>query len=232
MWHIGLDAPPARVQAAALWLSPDERQRSQRFHFERDRRRFMVSHAAVRIILGRYLQVAGHRVAYTVQEFGKPSLAGLPSDSGLRFNLSHAHELAVLAVTWQREVGVDVEQVRPLPDMMEIAARFFAPPEVQQLQNVPTSAGQIQAFFNCWTRKEAFIKAIGSGLHHPLDSFAVTLLPHESPRLCALPGQPDLCAGWSLHAWEPAPGYCAALVVQGELPVCVVHDFDPAGLTT
>jgi 4'-phosphopantetheinyl transferase len=129
-------------------------------------------------------------------------------------------------------VGVDVEQVRPLPDLLAIAARFFAPVEAQQLLAIDDPVAQARAFFSGWTRKEAFIKAVGSGLQHPLDSFAVTLLPHEPPGLVALPGWPDLCAGWTLHAWEPAPGYCAAVVAQGEAPAYAMHDFDAALLAT
>ena len=132
----------------------------------------------------------------------------------LRFNVSHSQGLAVVAVTRHREIGVDVEEVRPLPDAQPIAERCFSGEENRVFLGVP-AADRLAAFFNCWTRKEAYLKALGDGLARPLDAFDVTLLTGEPARLLRVKGDEREAARWSLRALYPALGYVGALVVEG-----------------
>jgi len=157
-------------------LVPDERQRAERFRFERDRRRFIVAHGVLRDILGRYLKCSPAQVSFSYNQYGKPALAQESEAIGLRFNMSHSHEVALYALTRAREVGVDVELLREDFASLEIAERFFSRSEVALLNSLAPEL-RTDGFFNCWTRKEAYIKALGEGLSHPLDRFAVSLAP-------------------------------------------------------
>jgi 4'-phosphopantetheinyl transferase len=204
-----LDAGSGDLEAS---LSPDERRRAARFVFERDRRRFIAARARLRQLLGERLGVSPEKVQLAYSSAGKPSLApGYERD--LRFNLSHCEDVAVFAFADGREVGIDVEAVRELEDAGEIAARFFSPAEDEAYRGLPERE-RPQGFFNCWTRKEAFIKALGSGLSHPLDSFAVSLAPGEPARILRAGGVPGERCGWTLQGFVPGPGLVAAVVVQ------------------
>lgn len=209
LWRVSLGRP---VRPLLLSLAADERARAARFHFPRDRRRFIVARGLLRAILGRYLACAPAtlRLAYGPQ--GKPWLAGHPS---LTFNLTHAHELALVAVAWERQVGVDLAYVGDRPAEEEaLAARFFAPQEVAALQRVPQAA-RPHAFLQAWTRKEAYAKARGDGLSRPLNRFAVSLAPEAPPALLWDGDDPDAPACWQLLALEPDPAYVAAVAAAG-----------------
>jgi 4'-phosphopantetheinyl transferase len=149
---------------------------------------------------------------------GKPALkeTGSPGIEAakLKFNLSHSHELALYAITQSREVGIDIEHMRPMPDAAQIVERFFSLQERRTFHALPPEQ-QNEAFFTCWTRKEAFIKAKGEGLYHPLDQFSVSLVPGESARLLHVEKEPLEITHWSLRALTPTPGYVAALAVEG-----------------
>ncbi|MCA9970356.1 MAG: 4'-phosphopantetheinyl transferase superfamily protein [Anaerolineales bacterium] len=215
LWRVPLAQPPEVVARLHALLAPDEQARAARFHFERHRRQFAVARGALRTLLGGYLGVAETAVAFTYTTHGKPELPG----ADLCFNVSHSGELALMAFARRRMLGVDVEAVRELQDAAGIAERFFAPSEVAVFRQV-APAWQPQAFFNCWTRKEAFIKAIGEGLSHPLDRFEVTLRPGEPARLLTVDGSAAEAARWRLAAVDPAPGYIGALIArdwEGEL---------------
>ncbi len=151
-------------------LTGDERERAGRFHFQRDSSAFAISRGLLRTLAGRYLDAPPERLRFDYTPYGKPYLAGQFAGSPLRFNLSHAHELVLYAFTSGAEVGVDVEYLRPELAGAEIAERFFSPREVEALLTLPVE-GRTEAFFRCWTRKEAFIKAVGQGLSFPLDQF-------------------------------------------------------------
>jgi 4'-phosphopantetheinyl transferase len=195
-------------------LSHDEQARAARFHFERDRRRFIVGRGALRIMVGRYLGADPDQLRFRYESHGKPSLSVEFNHCGLRFSLAHSNELAVYAFTRGRELGIDVEYIHSLPDAEQIAARFFSAQENVTLRTLPESQ-RLEAFFNCWTRKEAYIKAIGDGLSHPLDQFQVSLSPEEAARLLNVEGTPEETTRWSMTSFVPAPGYVAALVVEG-----------------
>lgn len=211
VWLIELAQPAAVVDALGRLLNEDERERAGRFHFARDRRAFTVARGVTRQILARYLEAEPGSVRFEQGARGKPFLAR----GDLRFNLSHSGGLALLAVARGREVGVDVEEVRELEDAWSIAARFFSPGESEKLRGVPGSAAGGAAFFNCWTRKEAFIKALGEGLSHPLNTFEVTFLPGEKAELRAVAAATHR---WVLDSLPVPEGYSAALVVERPSP--------------
>ena len=215
LWHIDLAQPPDAVAALRSLLPPDELARAARFHFPRHRDRFIVAHAALRDILNSYLAAHPERLEFVSGEHGKPDLAPHSNPLGLTFNLSHSGDRALVGVGVQMQLGVDIEQIRPDFAGCEIAERFFSPREVAALRAVP-AALQVEAFFECWTRKEAFIKACGQGLSFGLDNFDVAFGPAEAPALLRVGPDPREASRWKLYDVAPAPqGYKAALVAQG-----------------
>jgi 4'-phosphopantetheinyl transferase len=209
---VGLALEPAAVRASASLLSEAERERARRFAFERDARRFIVRRARLRQLLAARLGVRPESVELVYGAHGKPALAH-PGRNSLRFNLSHRDDLAVYALSSGREVGIDVEAIRPLADADAIAARFFSRRE-QVAYRALDPCDRPLGFFQCWTRKEAFIKALGAGLSHPLDSFDVSLArgaPAELLRVQPVPGDDR---GWRLATFSPAPGFVAAVVAE------------------
>lgn len=213
VWRLPLELPPDHVAALARSLSPDEHDRAARFHFEHDRRRFVVSHAGLRRILARYLHSEPAQLRFTLGAQGKPYLADEFAEHGVQFNLSHSHELALLAVTRRHAVGVDVEYAQRPADMLSLAARFFSAAEYAALISLPEEQ-QLIGFFNCWTRKEAYLKATGLGMTGGLSHFQVTLKPDEPPHFLTIDDSPDRAACWSLFALEPASQYVAAVALE------------------
>ncbi len=195
-------------------LPAEERERAARFYFQRDRNHFAAARGILRSLLGQYLNLAPGRLCFGYSPYGKPALAAAAGEPPLRFNLSHSHGLALIAVTRGREIGVDVEWIRPDFATEEIAGRFFAPAEVKVMRALPPAL-QAEAFFNCWTRKEAFIKAHGLGLSLPLNQFEVSLAPGEPAALLSTQFDPPAAARWRLCALEPGKGFAAALAVEG-----------------
>jgi 4'-phosphopantetheinyl transferase len=202
----------------------EDRTRADRFRFEADRRRFCVARASLRIILARYLKTKPNRLKIEVGDYGKPFFADKKATQGLRFNLSHSHQLALTAVTRDREVGVDLEYVRPDFVTDEVADHFFSAAEVQQLRSVPAEL-KTQSFFNCWTRKEAYIKARGEGLSCPLDQFDVSLRPDERPVLLNSRVDPQDVSRWAFQTLHADEGYAASLAVEGQYSRLVLWDF-------
>jgi 4'-phosphopantetheinyl transferase len=215
VWRAALDPAASCVEQLQRLLSADELQRAARFHFSRDRRRFIVARGALRDILSRYLGVPPAELEFRYSAYGKPALADIAAEEGVRFNISHAHEMALFAVTCGREVGVDIEYLHRTIACEEIAEHFFSARERASLRALPAEI-KPQAFFNCWTRKEAYIKAHGEGLSLPLDQFDVSLAPGEPVALLATRGDPREALRWSLQALTPGPGYVAALAVEGQ----------------
>lgn len=214
VWRFALDQP-SEVRTA-LWhhLSSDERARAQRFHFRKDCDRFIVGRGTLRLILGHFTGQAPESLTLCTTAHGKPRLIDAGTGS-LRFNLAHSEGLALVALGRAHEVGVDLEYVRSDIAKDEIAARFFSPRERATLAALP--AGQkLQAFFHCWTRKEAYLKAVGKGLSRALDGFDVSLAPGEPPAL--LEDREDIQAArrWALHHLAPAPGFVGAVAAEGQ----------------
>lgn len=215
VWRASLDRDDSEVERLWAALTPDERERAQRFHFNRDRRRFVVARGVLREILGSCLGLTPASIRFAYNEYGKPSLR--EDASGLSFNASHSAGAALYTCTLRREVGVDIELLRDDFASFEIAERFFSRAEVHSLGSLPTHL-RTQGFFNCWTRKEAYIKAIGEGLSHPLDSFSVTLAPGEPALLISTDKDQLEAARWSIVDLNPFQGYAAALAIRGSDP--------------
>ena len=230
---VRLDAELAAVSELAQCLSDGERLRAGRFVFERDRRRFIVGRARLRLCLASRLGVQPDAVEFDYGPRGKPRLSRIFADTDLRFNISHSEDVAVYAFSNGREIGVDVEAVREMRDADEIAARFFSRREYEAYLALD-SRDRPLGFFNCWTRKEAFIKALGEGLHYPLDRFDVSLAPGEPARILRVEDMPGEQCGWTLHSFMPGPGLAGAVVVRqsshdmpsvaasGKTPKCVI----------
>lgn len=204
---VWLDKPPDVYARLHRFLSPDEQQRAARFVFERDRHHFVVCRGLLRQTVGRLLDRDPAAIRFVYGPHGKPELR----DGELAFNVSHSAGLALFAFSARGLLGVDVESVDRQVKAEELATRFFSRMETDDLLSLPVEQRQ-EAFLNCWTRKEAYIKAIGNGLHCPLDSFAVTLRPGE-PAAMRWMDNGDRSA-WSITALRPGPRYIAALATS------------------
>ncbi|MCU1298477.1 MAG: 4-phosphopantetheinyl transferase superfamily protein [Acidobacteriaceae bacterium] len=215
IWRASLLQPADKLASYSGILTPDERQRADRFIFERDRQRFISARAILRLLLGRYLEQAPEKLRFSYSKYGKPAISD-PIETDIRFNVSHSHELVLYAFTRNRAVGVDVEHINEDRATQQIAERFFSKKEVAVFRSVPSDK-QTEAFFNCWTRKEAYIKGRGEGLSFPLDRFDVSLMPGSPAELldCREPdnAQPQR---WSLREVAVKDGYAAAVAVEGD----------------
>ncbi len=209
VWHAALDRDEKTLAQLESSLSPEEKTRAGRFHFVNDRNRFVAARGQLRELLGKYLQQAPASLEFSYGKHGKPFLSGENASSGLGFNLSHSASLAVYAIAEGRNLGIDVEHVRPESAGEDIARRFFSAREVSDLQSLPAEA-RVEGFFHCWTRKEAYLKATGMGLQIALDSFAVNLLPEKPVQFLS-----GVEPRWHLAAYHPAEGYVAAVVYDG-----------------
>jgi 4'-phosphopantetheinyl transferase len=214
VWRAALDPEKSGLYNLEQTLSPDEQARAERFYFQKDREHFIVARGLLRAILGLYLNQDPSQLRFCYSIYGKPSLATSSGESALHFNVSHSHGLALYAVTSGREIGVDLEHLRADFAGEDIAERFFSRREVEALRTLPAKMRQ-KGFFNCWTRKEAYIKARGEGLSLPLDQFDVSLTPGEPAALLCTTGDPREASRWTLREIEPGPGYVAALAVKG-----------------
>jgi 4'-phosphopantetheinyl transferase len=215
VWRADLNVSQHLLNTLEDTLEKKERDRANRFHFEQDRHHFIAARGILRVILGRYLNLGPKRLKFIYTPHGKPSILNETDYGYLKFNLSHSHGFALYAVTIGREVGIDIERVRANLSFEKIAKRFFSPLEFETLVSLPPSE-RIQGFFNCWTRKEAYIKAVGEGLSIPLDQFDVTLRPSDEAKIISIKGDAALASNWSLHSLTPAPGYVGALAVEGK----------------
>ncbi len=206
VWSWSLESEPLSFQAAEALLSDDEKVRGRRFVTAPLRHRFVVARARLRSLLGEQLGRDPRALVFAENAFGKPRLADHPS---VHFSLSHSGDQAALAVSEQREIGVDIERVRPL-DHLDLARRYFHPNEVAEIEAVMAPDEQLQTFFRIWTLKEAIVKAIGKGLSIPLDTFDVSIA--TSPPTMVLAPE-DAPQAWWLH--QTTGDYCFALAVPG-----------------
>jgi 4'-phosphopantetheinyl transferase len=214
VWRVPLEFSPTDVKWLSQVLSTDETDRSDRFKFDAHRNQFIVARAWLRIIIGSYLRVEPAELRFDYSSHGKPSLSKpFECDPGLNFNLAHSGKLALFGMTLKRQIGIDVERISRDFPCEEIARLFFSSSEVAHLSSLPPAARH-RAFFNCWTRKEAFIKAKGLGLSLPLDQFDVALGAEEPTLLCTRWDESE-SARWSLHALDLDYGYVGAVAVEG-----------------
>jgi 4'-phosphopantetheinyl transferase len=214
VWRIFLAEAASYLQRLQQTLSHDELTKAERFHFQKDRTQFMVSRGALRTILSQYLDINPSALCFDYNPYGKPSLIVEQGGDTLRFNLSHSHEIALIAITKNREIGVDIERIDTNFPYQQIAERYFSPLENAVLRSIPEPI-QLKAFFTCWTRKEAYIKAVGKGLSIPLDCFDVTLAPGEPAALLNFQEKPEEASRWSLIELIPSPDTIATVAVEG-----------------
>lgn len=205
VWRAGLDVPETRVAEYRQVLAEDERARADRFHFERDRRRFTVARGVLRSLLGRYLGMPAGELRFQYGEYGKPHLEA----GSLRFNLSHSHEAALIGVCLEGKIGVDIEYKNADRVTLDVARHFFAEEEVAALSALPRELWS-DGFFTCWTRKEAYIKARGEGVSLGLDTFAVSL--GAVPELVR--SSHGDAEAWEMTDAEVGGDYAGALVVE------------------
>lgn len=214
VWGVELEQYRANIQDFFETLAADERRRAGRFHFERDRAHFVIARGVLRDILGRYLSRLPARIRFGYGPQGKPALAETSGRPPLEFNVSHSRGLALYAFAQGREVGLDVEYVREDFASEEVARQFFSARELAALGSLPKGTWT-RAFFNCWTRKEAYIKATGAGLSCPLSSFSVSLDPERLTALTWVEGDASEVARWSACEIGVGTRYAAAAVVRG-----------------
>lgn len=213
VWRVSLEVPGHEIESLKKILVPEEIERANKFYFEKDRRHWTVAHAALRSMLGQYLNVNPRDILFTTNDYGKPSIVYPPAGTHLYFNLSHSGGLALYAFAYGRQVGVDVEYMRAGIEYNELATHSFSAQECAALYALPADV-QEEAFFLCWSRKEAYIKARGKGLSLPLDQFDVSLAPDKPAALLASREEPHATEHWSLHALAPGNRYAGALVVE------------------
>jgi 4'-phosphopantetheinyl transferase len=212
VWCAKLDIGVAALVGLTAHLSGEEKERAKRFSVAVERDRFIAARGILRELLGSYVQRAPASLSLETSLRGKPYLCRRTGALDARFNLSHSHGLALFAFCLGREVGIDIEKFRPEFMRDGIAERYFSVQEREDLQATPTEL-RADAFFRCWTRKEAYLKARGDGLHVPLESFAVSLKPNEPPKLWSADSKK-----WNLYSIETHTGFVGAVAVEG--PPC------------
>lgn len=214
VWFARLDHPDAVMQRLAENISSDEYKRAMRFRFPQGRNRYMVARALLREVLAGYLGSEPRALSFQYGRYGKPTLAGTFAESEIRFNVSHSCGGALVGVAQGREIGVDLEFIRPLSDLRDLAESCFSIAEKAALEALPEHE-RLRGFFDGWTRKEAYLKATGKGLSFSLQSFEVSLAPGPGRRALMLPDGSKNEPALTLVSLAPRADYSAAVVVDG-----------------
>lgn len=215
LWSTSLNVIDRVYDVLKRGLSSDEWKRANRFIFEQDRRNFIVARGILRDILSQYLHCQPADVLFHYETNGKPGLSLTEASIRLEFNLSHSSGFLVMAITSGKRVGVDVELIRPLPDLNLIASHSFSEYEQNMLSSLTEEEKQL-GFFRCWTRKEAYLKARGSGLSIPLDSFDMSLSADNPIGMLSNRLDPDEVSRWSFYTFVPFQGFIGALAIEGQ----------------
>jgi 4'-phosphopantetheinyl transferase len=213
VWRASLDQPEDMITKLAPLLSQEEYQRAQRFHRPTDRLRFIAGRGILRKIISAYLSLAPDIIQFVYNQYGKPFISTAQNHGALTFNLSHSNGMALYAVARRRRVGIDVEHMREDFATLEVAERFFSKDEFEAVKAV-ASDKRTKAFFDCWSRKESYIKAIGMGVSYPLGGFAVSLTHDVAPALLKVGADTTEAARWNMYELDAADGYAAALIVE------------------
>ena len=216
VWRTHLDLPDAAIAEYAHMLSDDERERADRFRFTAKRNEYVISRGLLRRVLAQTLGGTPERFVFTYGSHGKPALSEIWDGKAISFNVSHSHNLALVAVSLERAVGVDVEHMRSEVECENLAQRFFSPNERTALMSLP-GQDRTKAFFVCWTRKEAFIKAVGKGLSLGLDQFDVSLRPGDPAALLATRWDESEASRWSIVDLDVGPEHSASLAIEGNV---------------
>jgi 4'-phosphopantetheinyl transferase len=221
IWSLLLDLPDTTVEKLTLLLSPDELTRAARYRSAEVGRRFVACRGQVRQILAAYLNEQPALLRFHQGPQGKPALDLAQNAADLRFNVTNSKDLALCAVVLRHEIGIDVEFVRAERDLDTLAERFFAKREVDELRALP-EPDRLNAFYHCWTRKEAVLKAVGTGLAFPLGQIVVSIDGTDPARVVSFAGDPAASANWWLAHLEPASGYLGAVAapVPTLMPIC------------
>lgn len=215
IWAADLDKHAEKITSLEQMLSLDELDRAGRFKFETDRNRFIAGRGLLRNILASYLEARPEQMRFTYSPRGKPFMESTFGHESLHFNLAHSRNIILIAITRACPVGIDVEWVRPMSDAEDIAARFFSAGETAKLMALPNDLRN-PAFFNLWTRKEAWLKATGDGLSEMLTEVEVSFLADEPARVLAISGNAEVARHWTMLELSPAPGFAAALAVEAK----------------
>lgn len=212
VWRANLDLPTNIIEQLTSYLSVDEIARANKFRFEQHQRRFIAARGVLRQILGNYLQISPEKLQFEYSDRGKPRLSGSMGNSSLQFNVSHSHEYALYGFTYERAIGVDLEYARKMPDAVKIAERFFSPSEFKLITSVTTEQ-QSETFFKLWTAKEAYLKAVGTGLADSLSTVEIFLDQTRCPQLLAIKGNKTAIGNWSMYSCSLGTDYIAAMAV-------------------
>lgn len=215
IWCADLELVPLEIESLLATMTNDEQARAERFHFQKNREHYIAARGYLRAILGHYLGFDPVKIRFNYSHYGKPDLAEGFKAETIRFNVSHSNGIALYAITRGREIGVDIEQIRFDFNTDEIVHHFFSTEEIADLSRLP-NALKHKAFFDCWTRKEAYIKARGEGLSLPLDQFRVSITPGAPAALLSNKMDPAEVSRWSLQSLSPLAGYAASLAVEGK----------------
>jgi len=192
-------------------LSLSELERANKFKFDRDKQKYIFVHGLLRELIGIRLGMPPDRIKFFYGNSGKPYLHPGPTNSKLHFNLSHSRDYVSFAFSKYAEVGIDIEALDEKNDADAVASHVFSPKELE-MYSALSSASKLQGFFNCWTRKEAFVKALGAGLDYALDSFDVSLIPNEPAKIFQIRNPVDADRIWHILSFLPAPGYAGCLI--------------------
>ena len=212
VWRLYQEKTNSQIETLQGILSPDELARSEKFHFEKDRKKFILTRGILRKLLGSYLGKNPQQIRFNYTSFGKPFLAIDSENNNLSFNLSHSGELVLYAITRNQKIGIDIEQIRDHTDVMAIAKRFFSPAEIGEMEKA-NEKNCTELFFRYWTRKEAFVKALGKGVSFPMERLDVSLLNKFSPIIKST-AENNETACLNVQDLLPGDGYLAAIATE------------------
>jgi 4'-phosphopantetheinyl transferase len=210
VWRANLDLPTATIEKLATILSSDEIARANRFRFSKDRNRFITARSILRQLLANYLQISPDKLEFEYSDRGKPRLSASMPNSSLQFNVSHSHEYALYGFIYDHAIGVDIEYLRAMSDAVKIAERFFSPREFKLIASYAKEQ-QHQVFLKFWTAKEAYLKAVGTGLAGSIAEVEISLDQTECPKLLAIQGNKTATVSWSMYSCIPEIDYIATI---------------------
>jgi 4'-phosphopantetheinyl transferase len=215
VWAASLDVPIEKVSSYKQTLSADEQNRATQFRFDHHRNRFIAGRGILRAILSSYVEVPPIKLQLDYTPLGKPSLAGFPKDCTFQFNLAHSSNLMLIAITRGCSVGVDVEWVQSAAEIENVARHFFSSEETRRLMALPKEE-RILAFYKIFVRKEAYLKATGTGLSDMIRQIEVSFSPHEPTRILSISGDTQAAACWTLMELAPASGFTGAVAAEAK----------------